>query len=211
MSVLRIFTKHDIGFARTTVAIRVSPSRADDQIINPIAIHIACTGYGRTNLILSIDAIDDKTVGAVSADADQSGKVKFVVCIESECLTVIRILAEHDIGFARIAFAVGISPWRADDQILNPITIDIACAGYRISAFVTDIDAVDGKAVAAIKVGQLNHGAKGIHQDTIIIGIRPAKHDIALASATLSIGISVWRANDQIIKAITIHIAGAGH
>ena len=199
-------TEHDIGFASITAIGGCSP-RPDNEIVNAITIDITRTGYRPTAFVTRIDTVYDKACAAVCIVVGQIGKVKFIALIKSERLTIFYIPTEHDIGFASIT-AIGISQSRPDKEIINAITIDITGARYRISALVFLIDTADDKATGAIatcQTGKIKTGPE-------ITDIRSAfpKYNIGFARA-IAIGISQWRADDQIIDAITIDITRAGH
>ena len=164
------------------------------------------------NHIIALDVDCVRRVYNVGAGAALSGvklHLKTQHCCQIQRAVPVGRLAINDIGFASI-IAVGISLWRPDDQVIISIVIDIPCTGYRISAFVVSIDAVDDKAVAAIKTGQLNLSTKGIYQEAIFIMGSFAEHDIGFAGIVV-IGTRIRRPDDQIINAVTVDIACTGY
>ncbi|HMM68185.1 MAG TPA: hypothetical protein PKC03_14705 [Dokdonella sp.] len=107
-------------------------------------------------------------------------------------------MSEHDIAPARIvAFRERID--RADDQIVETVMVDVACSGNRSAT-----EVVTGCTIHAEPVASVQRAERDICRKTVA-----AKHDITAAAAG-SIGIGKRRANEKIIEAVAIDIAGAG-
>ena len=144
---------------------------------------------------MRIDTVDDKAIGAIAPC--QTGKIK----TGAEIANICSLFPKHNVGFAR-TIPVGISQWRADDQIINVIAIDIACTRNRPTALIIFINTLDDKAAAAIRIvagqiGQVHAGIKGIDQVTVVIfDPRSPEHDIGFTRITVVVGISQSRPDD---------------
>ena len=109
--------------------------------------------------------------------------------------------AEIDIGGAGIA-AIGVSVRGADDEVGEAIAIRIAGRGYGGTRFVTGRDAIEPEAAGAIQTRERDRGGK-------TAGL--AEEHIAGAGIAFAIRVGLIGADDEVIIAIAIHIAGRGH
>ena len=91
---------------------------------------------------------------------------------------------------------------RTDNQIVETITIDVACRRYRLSSFITVSITLDGEALHRRQVGKVDHlPGKSIHGNRRSKA-RPRPEDhIGLAG-----NVAIVRADDQIFVAIAINV-----
>jgi hypothetical protein len=99
----------DIGLSGKAPAIIIAGS-ADDQIVDPVAINVS----GRRNRARQVQ-------GRIALDEEPVGGREARQVDVSACRTQ---LAENDVGPARIGAAVD-AEGRADDQIVDPVVVDV--------------------------------------------------------------------------------------
>ena len=97
---------------------------------------------------------------------------------------------------------------RADDEVVDAVAVDVAGAAHRAARVVVGIDAFEDEARAAVaarrreQAAQLEGGRKSA---------RAAEHHVALAGSSLAVGVGTIRADDQVVDAVTVDVAGAAH
>ena len=101
------------------------------------------------------------------------------------------VAAKHHIALPRIV-AIGVGIGGADNEVINAIAIDISRAAHRTTG-ATPINAVEDKAIAAVKVGEIQVGVKALVA---------AKDHIAFPRGV----VSIEGTDDEVIDAITIDI-----
>ena len=128
-------------------------------------------------LVARINAVEAEAVAAIKVGKSQA---------RPEALA-----AKHHVALAGIV----IGGRRSDDQITDAVVIDVPGAGDAVAADVTQIDAVEAKAVVAIKVRKIEACPEAL----------AAEHHIALAAIAIGIGSP----DDHIIDTVAIDVAGA--
>ncbi len=99
--------EHDVGRPH-----RIGPGRADDHIVEAVAVDIAGRGHGRAAVGVEARAAEPEAVGSVEAvDVEIGGKTGF--------------RAEHHIADAR-RIPMGIGLRRAQDQVGQTVAVDVA-------------------------------------------------------------------------------------
>ena len=123
-------------------------------------------------------------------------------------------MTEHNIGFASILLDFGICKICADDKVINAVPVYIASTGHGPTSVVTCRTTVDDKACAATATGQaceIKACCEVLNQLTFIIMGAFAEYNIALARIRLVIWISLTCADDQIVNAVAVDVAGTGN
>ena len=166
----------------TGIATKSIPSGANDQIAKAIAIHIAGAGHVGAAAVVGGGTIDHK---AAAAGGD-GGKIK-------RCRAG---FAEHHVGAAGIRASGGIAFRSADDQVSEAIAVDIAGTGNADKVAVASALASDREPANAVAdVIEINWRGGGFAEDHITEPDGVGRRD---------------GANNEICKAIAIHIAGTG-
>ena len=174
----------DIGFAGVRAAI-VATGSPDDDVVEAVAIDIARRGDAATRQVACCIALDDEPVcrgEGGEIDIGEPGR-----------------LAEDDIGFAGVGAAI-VATGRANDDVVEAVTVDIACGRDAASEGIECGIALDDEAQARGERGQVDIGVEELASS-------PAEDDIGLAGVAAAI-VAERRADDDVVKAVAIDIAG---
>src|SRR5215831_7830361 len=106
--------------------------------------------------------------------------------------------AEDHIGRAGVHPPVRIFEMRADDEVGEPVAVDVAGGSDREPALAR-LDAVETNPLAWRQIGKIDVGPR-----------RAAEHEVDRAGAIDPARTGVGRADDEIDDALAVHIAGRG-
>ena len=176
----------DIGFAGA-IATVIAASCTDDQIADAITIDVACIGYAVPGHVARRIALNPESfAGENAGQIDQPTRGS--------------ALAIDDIGLPGIGAAI-VSATGPDDDVADPVAIDIACARYTAARQIACRIATDDEPVAGSQAGEVDRGAGRACLAINHIGL-PGVGTSAIAIAG---------ANDEIVDAIAIDIPGNRH
>ena len=113
-----VATVNDVGRAGIDIAVFVRARRADDQVGESVAIHIAQIADGIAKIIVEVE----------TAEIDARHGAADIVEIDRRGTNGGAGIAEDHIGFANVIVieAVGVRARRGDDEIKRPIAVEIA-------------------------------------------------------------------------------------
>src|SRR5262249_11105920 len=152
-----------------------------------IAIDISGSTDGLTAVVLTVFAIELETIGA-----HQTGKIEY------PSVAHLRSAKHHIASPHLISARIGI---RSNDQISDPILIDIPCGTDGNTAVIIIIFAIEFKAIGPVETGKSEYSSTTYFQ--------PTKHNIAstfVAPFKIIIG-----ANEHIRISIIINISDCTH
>ena len=194
--------EHHVAVAGIGLGIgrRVAKVRADDQVVEAVAVQVADGGHRAADLVTGIAAADDK---AAAAGGD----------IGKRQIDKAAGAAEHHIGGAAALHADG-----ADDQVVEAVAVEIASRCQRGARAVAVDAAVDDEAAGAggdrVEV-DAGAEATALAEDHVAapgrtVGIVPTVGiGIVVGPATGASGIRC--ADDDVVEAVAVDVAGAGH
>ena len=140
-------TEDDIGLASVVSAI-VAAISPDDQIVDAIAIDVAGVGDAAPGLIVCRIALDDEAVAG-----RQGGQIDYLPSadIDAEASGA----TEDNIGLACVDAAI-VATARADDQIVDAITVDVTRVGDAAPRLIVRRIPLNDEAIAGGKVGEID-------------------------------------------------------
>src|SRR5262245_39595540 len=130
---------------------RVGAIGTNDEIIDAIAIDIAES----TDRVarLAIHAFENEAGAAIAAS-------RRVQATKLEYRWEPRRAPKHHIGLTCVLHAARIASACADEQIIDPVAVNVACSADRTARGVTEVDTPQSKAVRAIERCKLNQRRK---------------------------------------------------
>ena len=162
--------------------------RADDQVVETVAVHIAGRRDGLPGEVARCDTADDEAGLTV-----QGRQIQHIPEAGGA--------AEDDIGLAGIGSPGPVGVEGTDQQVVDAVAVDVPRRGHRMPRQVQRGRAGDGEA----------HG--GGHGRQVQIGpetARPAEHDIGLAGVLAPGRIGIEGTDDQIRPPVAVQVAGRG-
>src|SRR3954463_2539340 len=179
--------EHDIGLAGIIIGVADSGiDRADDEVAEAVAVDVARRGDAEACEVAGVRAGDREARRAERAELDVSLRPA---------------MAEDHIGLACIrppAWAVGISG--ADYDVGEAIAVDVAGRGDAAPGMIAGGGGVNREAGGGIERFQIDR-----REGSAMAEDQPG------AAGILAAGIGVRRADQEIVIAVTIEIAGGGH
>ena len=159
-------------------AIRIGARRPDNQIVESVAIDIPRAADREPDIIIRHIALDHKTLVLCQGGKRDIGQPDTTIDHKSFPGTV----------------ATDIAAVRADDEIVEPVAIDIARRRHRIAGLVKGHVVPQGKALGGCQRVQIDIGQPGATIDHIG---RPGIGAVVIGTRG---------ANDHIVEPVTIHI-----
>ena len=157
--------------------------QADQQVGQPVAIGIARRGDGQAARIGSRARPDREAVAPV-----KRGKVDHPASAAVGAAEAVGAAVDH-VGIAAVAAA------RGDDQVAQPVAVDIARARHAVAGRPRIVVAPDHEAIRRGQRGQVDPAAVGAG----------AEDDVARAARPLG------GAKHEVGAAVAVHVAGGGH
>ena len=158
--------------------------RADDQVGQTVAVDVAGQGHRDTGAVTAAFAVDDKTTasGGHGCEVDR-GRAR---------------ATEHQVGAPRVAAAGRVGLPGTDDEVGQPVAVDVPDRGDCVAAGVTGALGDDHETAAARSHRrQLDRGVVGT-----------AEHHVAAAALGAGRGVAAVRADDQVGDAVGVDVAG---
>ncbi len=136
-----------VDCARRGHAAGVAARRADEQVGQPVAVHVA--------------AADGCAGGGIER---RSGQPKAVVAVEVSQRKRCRVgdRAEDDGRFARALLALGRGRRGTDDRVVQAVTVHVAGVAQRLAGLVAGVAAGDAHAVGAVQGTEIEVGCGGV-------------------------------------------------
>ena len=176
------FAEDDIGLAGIDAAI-VAARRADDEVVKSVAIDVAGRRDAPARIVAGGIALDDEPVGrGEGGKVDRAEPCRF---------------AEDDIGLAGIAAAI-VAVRGADDEVVIAVAVDVARRGDAEAGLVAVCVALDDEPVGGGEAGKVDRAE----------ACRFAEDDIGLADIVEAAVVAISGADDQVVIAVTIDVAG---
>ena len=180
------FAEDHIGAPGVCARWWIAAVSRNDEISEAITIDVTSTGHAVAALVSRTLPIDHKATAAFCNGGQINGG-------SGGC-------AKDHIGAACVGAGGWIAEISADDQIRQPVTVDITSGGNAVAAEVARGLAIDDKAaVACCDGGEVDGGGVGFAEDHIGAPGTLARCRIAFEGT-----------NDQISEAIAVDITGGG-
>ncbi len=177
------------------IAQGIAKARTDDQVVEPVSIHVSRGGDRGAGLVARVLPINHEPArpgghgDKIDGRAEPAG------------------LAEHHVAVARIGFRIArrITISRADDQVVEPVAVHVPSASHCPAGLVAGILTMDHEPARAGRNGaKIDRGAEAT---------RLAEHHETVAGAALRVARSVGKLcpDDQVAKPVAVHIPCRSH
>ena len=110
-------------------SVRVRALSTNEDVVDPVTIHVAGRGDRFATKVTSIDAVEDEAVGAIQRR-------------EIEARVKPGIAAEDEVGLPSVFNSVRVGEQSTNKDVVDPITIHVAGRGDRVATQITCTDAV---------------------------------------------------------------------
>ena len=180
----RGLAEHHVVFAGVFPAVRRSMPRADDHVVDTVAVHVPRGAHRPAAIVLRIDAIDGEAIIAVEGRDLETGAEA-------------RGLAEYHVALTRVALAGRIGAPGPDDHVVDTVAVHVPRGAHRPTAQAGPSEgAVDDEAVFAVQAREIEAGVEAR---------RLAERHVTFASAAHR------RTDDHVVDAVTVHVARGTH
>ncbi len=129
-----VVAEHHVSLAGILVAARRGMPRADDHVVEPVAVDVAGRRHRIAAQVEVVDAVEPEAVAAVERREVEIGRKAAV-------------LAEHDVGRP----GPGVGQECPDHDVVEAVAVDVAGRGHREAAVVADVDSIEAEAVGAVE------------------------------------------------------------
>ena len=171
--------------------------RADEQIVDAVAVHVACAAHGAPGVVGLRNALEDEACAAVATRARTQAA-------QLEDWRKTRCAPEYDVAFTGVGAVRDIGIVRADEEVIDPVTVHIASAAEGTTCVIEFVYAVYDETLRS------SAGEKGCQRNNRREGPGwSAEYDVALARRKPPLGIAFQSTNQHVGESVAVNVTGA--